>query len=387
MVSKTSISKTVLIVSNCTWYLYNFRQELLYDLKNKGYDLILISPIDKYYLEISKYFIKKENLFLVRSSENPILEIITLLHLLFIYLKYKPNLVHHFTIKPCIYGGIVARLIGIKNKINHITGLGPSFYSNRKKIKYINKILKPFYKYAFNDDKNNLINIFHNNSDKSTFIQKSIAKVWQTKTIQGSGVNINHYKNDVSRNFNRKIKLLFPARLIKEKGIVELINACNDLWDSNYKFTLNIAGEIDTQNRSYLKNECFNLIQNNPNIIFLGKCNSMREIYKKMDIVILPSWREGLSKSLLESAAMSLPIITTDVPGCNDIIINEHSGLLVPSRNKEKLKSAIKKYLKNPELAKRFGVNARKTVIKKFTVEKINNQILKIYDDFLNIKV
>ena len=387
MVSKTSISKTVLIVSNCTWYLYNFRQELLYDLKNKGYDLILISPIDKYYLEISKYFIKKENLFLVRSSENPILEIITLLHLLFIYLKYKPNLVHHFTIKPCIYGGIVARLIGIKNKINHITGLGPSFYSNRKKIKYINKILKPFYKYAFNDDKNNLINIFHNNSDKSTFIQKSIAKACQTKTIQGSGVNINHYKNDVSRNFNGKIKLLFPARLIKEKGIVELINACNDLWDSNYKFTLNIAGEIDTQNRSYLKNECFNLIQNNPNIIFLGKCNSMREIYKKMDIVILPSWREGLSKSLLESAAMSLPIITTDVPGCNDIIINEHSGLLVPSRNKEKLKSAIKKYLKNPELAKRFGVNARKTVIKKFTVEKINNQILKIYDDFLNIKV
>ena len=123
MVSKTSISKTVLIVSNCTWYLYNFRQELLYDLKNKGYDLILISPIDKYYFEISKYFTKKENLFLVRSSENPILEIITLLHLLFIYLKYKPNLVHHFTIKPCIYGGIVARLIGIKNKINHITGL------------------------------------------------------------------------------------------------------------------------------------------------------------------------------------------------------------------------------------------------------------------------
>ena len=387
MVSKTSISKTVLIVSNCTWYLYNFRRELLNDLKNKGYDLILISPIDKYYLEISKYFIKKENLFLIRSSENPILEIITLLHLLFIYIKYKPNLVHHFTIKPCIYGGIVARLIGIKNKINHVTGLGPSFYSNRKKIKYINKILNPFYKYAFNDDKNNLINIFHNNSDKSTFIQKSIAKALQTKTIQGSGVNINHYKNDVSRKFNRRIKLLFPARLIKEKGIVELINACNDLWNSNYKFTLYIAGEIDTQNRSYLKNECFNLIKNNPNIIFLGKCNNMLEIYKRMDIVILPSWREGLSKSLLEASAMSLPIITTNVPGCNDIIINHYSGLLVPSRNKEKLKSAIKKYLKNPELAKKFGLNARKTVIEKFTVEIINNEILKIYENFLSIRL
>jgi len=387
MRNKFSRNKTVLIVSNCTWYLYNFRKELLSALKNKGYNLILVSPIDKYYLKISKYFIKKENLFLVRSSENPILEIITLLHLFLIYLKYKPDLVHHFTIKPCIYGGIIAKLTGIKNKINHITGLGPSFYSNRKKIKFVNKILHPFYRYAFNDKKNNLINIFHNNSDKNTFITKLIAKAEHTRTIYGSGIDINHYKYNIPRKFNKEIKLLFPARLIKEKGIVELINACNDLWDSNYRFTLNIAGEIDTQNRSYVKNKRFKLIQDNPNIIFLGKCNNMREIYKKMDMVILPSWREGLSKSILESAAMSLPIITTNVPGCNDIIVNEYSGLLVPLRNKEKLKSAIKIYLKNPELALRFGMNARKTVSKIFTVEKINNQILKIYENFLNIKV
>ena len=387
MRDKSSKIKTVLIVSNCTWYLYNFRRELLNDLKNKKYNLILISPIDKYYLKISKYFISKENLFLIRSSENRLIELLALLDLLFIHLKYKPDLVPHFTINPCIYGGIVARLTGIKNKINHITGLGPSFYSNRKKIKYVNKFLNPIYKYAFNDKENNFINIFHNNSDKNTFIKKSITKASQTKIIQGSGVNINHYKFGISRKFNKEIKLLFPARLIKEKGIVELINACNDLWNSNYRFTLYIAGEIDTQNRSYLKNKFFKLIQNNPNIILLGKCNSMREIYKKMDIVILPSWREGLSKSLLESAAMSLPIITTNVPGCNDIIVNEYSGLLVPSRNKAKLKSAIKKYLNNPELAIKFGANARKTVIKNFTVEKINSQILKIYEDFLNIKV
>ena len=137
-------NKSVLIVSNCTWYLYNFRYKLLEDLKNKGFKLILISPLDEYYSEISKFFFNKENLFLMRGSENPLVEIITLVHLFFIYLKYKPILVHHFTIKPCIYGGIVSRLLGIKNTINHITGLGPSFYSNRLKIKYVNKILEPF---------------------------------------------------------------------------------------------------------------------------------------------------------------------------------------------------------------------------------------------------
>ena len=157
MRAKFQKNKNILIVSNCTWYLYNFRKELLNELKNKGYNLILISPLDEYSLDISKYFIKKEHLFLIRSSENPIFEIITLLHLLFIYTKYKPKMVHHFTIKPCIYGSIIAKLLGIKNRINHITGIGPSFYSNRKKIKYINKILKPFYKFAFNDSKNNLV--------------------------------------------------------------------------------------------------------------------------------------------------------------------------------------------------------------------------------------
>ena len=113
----------------------------------------------------------------------------------------------------------------------------------------------------------------------------------------------------------------------------------------------------------------------------------MRDIYKTMDIVILPSWREGLSKSLLESAAMSLPIITTDVPGCRDIILNEYSGLLVPVKNKEKLKIAIMRYINNPDLAIKFGINARETVCKKFTVQKINIKILKIYEDFFYEKI
>ena len=385
MINKNSKNKPILIVSNCTWYLYNFRYKLLDDLKKKGFNLILVSPIDEYYKDISKFFLNKEKLFLLRGSENPLFEIITLLHLFFLYLKYKPILVHHFTIKPCIYGGIIARLLGIKNTINHITGLGPSFYSNRLKIKYVNKILNPFYKYAFNNNKNNIINIFHNNSDKNTFIKKFITKPENTKTIKGSGVDIDYFNKDTLVKFKKRIKLLFPARLIKEKGIIELVNACNNLWNDNYDFTLNIAGEIDKQNRSYLKNKQFQFIYKNPNIKFLGKCSDMRKVYNKMDIVILPSWREGLSKALLESAAMSLPIITTNVPGCKDIITNNYSGLLVPVRNEEKLKSAIKKYLDNPELAIKYGENARKTESKDFTIKIINEKILKIYEKFLEI--
>ena len=379
--SKIIENKNVLIVSNCTWYLYNFRDDLLNSLRKRGYNLILLSPIDKYYKKISKYFINKEDLLLKRGSENPILEILTIFHMLFVYIKYRPDIVHHFTIKPCFYGGVIARLLGIKNTINHITGLGPSFYSNRLKITITNKLLHPFFKYSFNK-KHNLINIFHNHSDKLTFINKGIASKENARTIPGSGVNIEYFKNNQSRNFSKDIKLLFPARIIKEKGIIELIKACKNLWEENYNFTLNIAGEIDKQNKSHLKNEDFENIIKNKNIIFLGKCENMQKVYQEMDIVILPSWREGLSKSLLEAAAMELPIITTNVPGCKDIITDKYSGLVVPAKNKDKLKLAIKNYLDNPKLAIKYGRNARKTISEKFTVQIINKKILSIYEEF-----
>ena len=126
--------KIIIIVCHCTWYLYNFRYELLKEFNKKGYKLILLSPLDKYHKKIKKFFIKSNRLLLFRGSENPILEIITIFNLLFLYIKYRPIMIHHFSIKPSIYGGIVARLFGIKFVINHITGLGPSLFSNRVKL-------------------------------------------------------------------------------------------------------------------------------------------------------------------------------------------------------------------------------------------------------------
>ena len=386
MISKKTKKRSVLIVSNCTWYLYNFREDLISKLSNQEYYLILVSPLDEYYYRLKKYFDSKENLFLNRGSENPFLEIITMINLLFIYIKYQPDLVHHFTIKPCLYGGTIARFLGIKNIINHITGLGPAYFSKRVKLNYINKILKPLYKYAFNS-RNNIVNIFHNNSDRNTFVSKNITSKKNSKVIHGSGVDIDYFtKEKKQRAKNRIKKVLFPARIIKEKGIVELIYACEELWNENYKFFLNIAGEIDIENKSHINKKDFEYLIKNKNISFLGKCNNMPEIYKNMDIVVLPSWREGLSKSLLEAAAMSMPIITTNVPGCRDIIKNNFSGLVVTLKSKEKLKSALKILLNDQKLATKLGRNARKIVSEKYEVQNINNQILKVYNNFLRDK-
>lgn len=373
--------KNIILVANCTWYLYNFRKDLLEQLNNKGYRIILISPKDSYYRKISKYFIKFEKLFLHRGSENLIFEAITILNIFYLYLKYKPEIIHHFTIKPSIYGGIIGRLLGIKNSINHITGLGPSFYSNRKKIKILNIIFKPLYIYAFNYSRS--INIFHNSNDMNTFINKRFSKIKNNIVIKGSGVDTDYFKPFFTKKtFNKEINILFPARIIKEKGIIELIGACEDLWDDHYNFFLNIAGDIDSSNQSSLSEKNLEIFNQNKNIKLIGKSDDMRNVYKDIDIVVLPSWREGLSKSILEASSMAIPIITTDVPGCNDVIKNNYSGLLVPPRDKESLKLAIKKYIDNPSVALSFGLKARENVLNNFTTRTINDQILKIYDQF-----
>ena len=202
-----------------------------------------------------------------------------------------------------------------------------------------------------------------------------------TLIIKGSGVEEERFDNKKQREiFNKNIQILFPARIIREKGIIELIDACNELWKENYKFTLNIAGEIDKHNKSSLQEKNLKKIIINKNINLIGKSENMYKIYKSMDFVVLPSWREGLSKSLLEAASMQLPIITTDVPGCNDVIIHQYTGILVPARDKNALKSAIKDYLQNPSYALKFGKNARDYVIQNFTIKKINREILEVYE-------
>lgn len=375
--------KLIIIVCHCTWYLYNFRYELLKEFNKKGYKLILLSPLDKYHKKIKRFFIKSNRLLLFRGSENPILEIITILNLLFLYLKYKPIMIHHFSIKPSIYGGIAARLIGTKYVINHITGLGPSFFSNRIKINLLNNILKPLYRFSFNYSK--AINIFHNNPDKETLINKKLTSIKKSVVIKGSGVDA-HYFNIKSKKtiFNQRVRILFPARIIKEKGVLELVTACKELWESDYKFTLCIAGEIDKKNNSCLDNKDLMLLHKNKNIDFLGKSDNILEVYKTIDIVILPSWREGLSKSILEAASMSLPIITSDVPGCNDIIKNNYSGILVKPRSASQLKKAIKFFLENPSIAIKYGERARETVLAEFTDKIINNQIIRLYEKLLD---
>ena len=373
---------SILIVANCFWYIYNFRLDLIKLLKSYGYQIIVIAPSDSYKNLVKEHVDEVKDWNLSRGSINPFLEFISIWQLIILYKKINPELIHNFTIKPSLYGGIAGRILGQKIVISHITGIGPSFFGFSKVIRILSYLMQPIYRFSFY--KNSKL-IFHNKDDLEIFINKRICRKESACVIYGSGVDMQKFKNNkIKEIFCNPIQVLFPARIIREKGFIELFETCVELWNEGYIFKLNIAGEIDSENKSSLtKKELINISQNE-NIIFSGKVNNMKAIYSKADIVVLPSWREGLSKSLIEAASMSLPIITTDVPGCREIIKNNINGILIPRRNKFLLKQALKKLIKNPKLGITYGSKARQIVKDKFELSIINNQIFNLYKELIN---
>ena len=381
MPKKTNKSKIVL-VSNTSWYLYNFRVKLLFLIKSYNYELFLICPRDEYTEKLEKLGFKIYNWDLQRRSINPLKELISVYKLARIYIQIKPNIVHHFTIKACIYGSISAFMCNVKVVINSFTGLGHFFISNNLKIKFIRKISRIFIKIIFSKINTKLI--LQNNSDRKKLLKLKITTKNKSIVIPGSGVDLDYFYPQEKIFDKNMIKLLFPSRLIKEKGIMELIRACLLLEQDNIPIKLYIAGKLDEGNRSSLNKEEIDVLKKLKNVFLMGHIEDMRNLYRKIDIVVLPSWREGLSKALLEAAAMEKAIITTNVPGCKEIVKHMETGLLVNVNNPLQIKESIIKTYNNPDLLKKFGEAARLRVKKKFEVKKINKMTIREYENLRN---
>ena len=381
MIHNNSMRETkIILVANTFWYFFNFRLNLLKDLKKQGYKVIVVAPYDN---EYSKRI--KDEGFLIniwklnRKSINPFQELLSIYFLAKIYSIHKPVVVHHFTIKACLYGTIAAKITNIKCVINAITGLGHVFLSKTFSAKLLRIFLLPLYKLVLKSRRSTTI--FQNVDDQEKLINLDILDRESTRLIKGSGVDINYFKPNtkLKKCFNDPVKILFPSRIINEKGFKELIESLHILWDKKVRVELNIAGKIDLNNPSSLSAEELLEITDNPNIVLNGHIEDMRGLFSRMDIVVLPSWREGLSRALIEAASMELPIITTDTPGCRDIVTHGINGLLVPLHDPKALSLAIQLFIQNQDLAIKFGKKAREKVLDEFQVSIINQKTLSQY--------
>ena len=295
--------------------------------------------------------------------------------------KEQPNIVHLITIKPYLYGGIISRLTGVPALVSAISGLGTLFIDKNLKGIFFRLLLYPIFKIAFNHSNQKII--VQNKDDLKVLVEWGILKSTKAKLIKGSGTNLEDFKNfDEPKGIPT---VCFAARLLRSKGVYDFIAAAKLIRERGIKARFLLAGYLDNNNPSGLSLDDLNRLKKEANIEFLGFEKNIPTLYAKSNIISLPSYYgEGLPKSLIEAAAASRAIVTTDSPGCRDAIIPNKTGLLVPIKNPQKLADAIEWLIKNPKERISMGKAGRKFAEKEFKIEKIIENHLDIYQELLS---
>jgi len=363
--------KKIIISSNSAWSTYHFRADLIKRLLQEGYEVYSVSPKDDFIKKIEKIGAKVAVVDFDRKSSNFFSEAKLFLNYYKLYKKIKPGLVFHYSIKPNIYGSIAARLLRL-NSIAVITGLGYVFLNDDLK-----SILGRFL-YRFTGFCATYI-FFLNEFDRKLFIKKKIVSASKTKILPGEGIDTEFYKATKKHNSGNKYDFLFIGRLLWDKGIAEFVEAAKIIKAKNHKVLFGILGEIDS-NPASLGIEEINAWKKEGLITYLGASENVKEIVENSKCVVLPSYREGLPRVILEASSLEKIVIGTDVPGCRDVIDDDITGFLCKPKDSKSLANMMQKVMdldqKRIDQIGRFGRKKVKNNFSNIEVYKRYKQIL-----------
>ena len=363
------------------WYFCSHRLPHAIVANKAGFDVVVICNIAKHLNKIKKHGLRVIPIQLTRRSINPIRELFLLLKLTSIYRKEKPDIVQHVAIKPIIYGTIAAKLSGITAIFNSIVGLGYIFISKNILANILKPIIKLALKWSLNQK--NSFTILQNEDDKKFLRKKKIIGLKRLQIIPGSGVNTKQFSYSPEPKTTHKAPLIVcVSRMLWDKGINELVKATKKLKERNINFKMALIGKPDPENPASIPLSQIQKWEKMKLIEYWGYVENIEQVYRKCHIVILPSYREGMPKSLLEAASASRPIITTNVPGCREVVKNQINGILVKVKTVNPLATSMKKLIKNKSIREKMGKEGRKIIKAKFSEEIITKQTIFLYKKF-----
>lgn len=371
----------IVLFANTDWYLYNFRRSLALELREAGHELLLISPPGPYGEMLRSLGLRWKPLPMDRRSLNPLGEARLLLHLYQLFRIERPHLVHGFTIKCAVYGSLVARLSGVPARINAIAGLGYVFTSEDRRARLLRPIVRGLFKLALGGRGARLI--LQNPDDVTMFEQAGLVDIAQIKLIMGSGVDCLRFRPAAIRRRGGPQRVLLASRLLWDKGIAEYVDAARQLQRDGRALTFLLAGEPDVGNPSAIPEAILDEWVAEGLVKWLGHVDDMQALLATTDIVVLPSYREGLPRGLIEAAACGLPLVTTDVPGCREVVTDGVDGLLVPARDADALAAAIARLHDDAELAARLGQAARTKALAEFDEKIVIARTMAVYRELL----
>lgn len=364
----------IALVANTDWYLFNFRLSLAKYLHKQGMQVILVSPDGRFVSKIREAGFEWYAWNVGRKSMNPWSEVTALRKIREIYQRAKPDIVHHHTIKPVLYGSWTAKKLGVPVTVNSITGRGYIFSSTDLKARTLRVITKKLYQSALPNENCGII--FENEADRRFFHSQNILRSQSSWVIEGVGV-------DPARFFPKPepegpVVILLPARMLWDKGVGVMVEAARIIHQATSARVV-LAGEIDPGNPAAIDSATLKRWNQEEIIEWWGWQEQMEPVYAASHIVTLPSFHEGVPTVLIEGAACGKPIVASDIPGCRTVVVNGINGFLVPPHSPTALAEALLKLIKDPELRRKMGAAGRELVLKKFDNQMINSATVNVY--------
>ncbi|MEL6539060.1 MAG: glycosyltransferase family 4 protein [Bacteroidota bacterium] len=366
----------VAIVLNTSWNIYNFRMSLVKALQDQGVEVHAVAPLDNYSSKLEEAGCTFHKVRMDSRGANPIKDTALIAELYLIYQRIKPDIVLHYTIKPNIYGTIAARMAGIP-MINNVCGLGTVFL----KQNLVSWFAIQMYKVAFRFPKKIF---FQNNDDRNLFLEKKLVTSSVVDVIPGSGINLKHFAPKWGQK-RPSFNFLMISRLIYDKGVLEYVEAARMLREAGHKVKFQLLGAKDPLHKRGIALEIIDGWIQNEEIEYLGTTDDVRPYIDQADCIVLPSYREGTPRTLLEAASTGKPIVATNVPGCRNVVIDGYNGFLCELKSATDLKNKLEKMLLLSDSEREeMGKNSRELVEEKFDEQLVIKQYQAAIDDLVN---
>lgn len=371
--------KKLFIVVNHDWFFLSHRQEIGVAAINAGWDVTIVTCNTGKFDDIKALGLKTINLPINATGMNPLEEWKTYNFLRRLYKKEKPDVVHHVGLKTILWGGLAAKLIKVKGVVNAVSGLGVMF--SEGKLSLIARGILALLRYSHN--RKGVKVIFQNHEDEALFINNHITNKDNVVFIKGSGVDLIKFAY-VPVLDDKPIRIIFTGRMVKEKGIIDLIEAAELLrkeYEGKIEFLL--CGKLSDNPKAIQKEE-LEALCDGKYIKWLGHRDDVNELLQSCQIVAFPSYyREGVPKSLIEACATGRPIVTCNSIGCKDTVDEDVNGFLIPPKNSRVLAERLKVLIDDRELRLRMGRASREKAECEFSIENVVRKHLELYDSLI----
>ncbi|MFQ5447208.1 MAG: glycosyltransferase family 4 protein [Saprospiraceae bacterium] len=378
-----NLPRKILLVSNCAWSLYNSRHNLIMALEEQGWQVLVAAPEKSYVANFqhlhSVRFIPLRHL--CRKATFSIRNLLLLFELQKLYLREHPDFILHFTIKPNVFGSLAASWLEIPF-INVVTGLGYTFLDGWG----LNRIVRLLYKLSFR--KSSKV-VFENPDDLALFYRLNLIEKDQGAIVNGCGVDIRHFNpghTPERKNGKRGFTFTFISRLLRDKGLLEFMDAAVSVKKKYPHAEFEVAGALDQDNPSAVSTSELLQLVNNGLVHYSGFNKDVRPLIANSDCIVLPSYREGLPKICLEAMAMGKPLIVTDVAGCRQVAEHGVNGFLVPVKSSDALSLAMEQMLLlDAKELDAMGKASRRKVEREFRDEVVVRQYFDILEELIGV--